>query len=494
MGGGRGGRFGSGRGVSGGRGFVGGRAPPRPQGWEAVDRSKQACVFFAQGKCTKGDACPFSHATSAAGGVSEAPMAGHPPQRTGVPEGRLEQAAVDPPLSRMSAGQNNDRPRTEPSAPERTNGVSMGSAGLPGRGGGLARASVAGRNGTGPSSNQSSNQDGSFSDGNFATGPAVVVVGASKTHVTGRNGQACAPGSLNQRQEAPGHTGIIALPDGGFVTRKRAAELQLGRDERSETKPRQTRQRDDREQARGQERKSALLSGNRGVPPGGRVSIMDRLGPAKQAPEKEPTKERIVGLVRTRPEVPGQHARKRELSRQHTPVERPVVRPVVQTPSPSLLPRSRALGSARPTRRAESGRGDNVSTSPVVRSTAVTQQQKSTALDFKIPTLDEIKSRKAKAEGAAPKAAKKWVDRPEKMSKNGQGLSANKDGKPDRVTPGSFSRAAVATEVVSPRSSVAVAGAEILIPAEVHTAPAPTVQSSLPQLDAEDMDEFSEWL
>ncbi|CAN0518840.1 unnamed protein product, partial [Ectocarpus sp. 12 AP-2014] len=53
----------SGRGMAAGRGgFGGGRGGPRSQGWETVDRSKQTCVFFVQGKCTKGDACPFSHA------------------------------------------------------------------------------------------------------------------------------------------------------------------------------------------------------------------------------------------------------------------------------------------------------------------------------------------------------------------------------------------------------------------------------------------------
>lgn len=490
MGGGRGGRFGSGRG-SGGRGFVGGRAPPRAQGWETVDRSKQACVFFAQGKCTKGDACPFSHATSAIGGVSQ-PVVGHTPERAAVAEGqvqptaadtplsRLPPAAADPPLSRIPVGHNGDRPRTEASASERTNGVSIGSTGLSSQGGALASASVAGRNGPGPSSNQ----DDAFGGGTFATGPAAAVLSTTKTHLTDRNGQTRATASLNQRQETQGHAGIIALPDGGFVTRKRAAELQLGRDERCVTKPRQSRQRNDREQGRAQERRSALLSGNRGSPPSGRVSIMDRLGPAKQATERAPTKERIVGPVRTRPEVPGQQARKRELLRQHTSVERPMV----LTPSPSLLPRSRALGSTRPTRRAEGGRGDGVSTSPVARLTTMPQQQKSTALDFKIPTLDEIKSRKAKAEGP-PEAAKKREERSEHMSKVGQGLSANKDTKPDRAASGSFSRAAVSTAVESPLISTAVASAEVHI-----SAPGPAVMSNPPQLDAEDMDEFSEWL
>lgn len=500
MGGGRGGRFGSVRGMGAGRGFVGGRASPRT-GWEAVDRSKQACVFFAQGKCTKGDACPFSHATSAAGGLSPAPVVGHAPQRAGLSRGRPQLAAADmppsrlqpatagPPLSSMTGGKNDGRPRTEASTSGRTNGVNIGSAGLSGQGGGRVSASVAGRNEPGPSSNQ----DGAYGGRTLATAPAAVVLGASKTHVAGRNGQARATASLNQRQDAPGHTGIIALPGGGFVTRKRAAELQLERDEHSETKPRRLRQRDDREQGRAQqERRSALPPGDRGMPQGGRVSIMDRLGPAKQAPEMAPTKEMIVGPVRTRPVVPVQQAPKREVPRQQTTS---FERAVVQTPSLSLMPRSRALGSARPTRRTAGGRGDGVSTSPVARLTAGKQQQKSTALDFKIPSLNEIKSRKAKAEGAAPEATKKREARAEKDCKNGQGLSARKDNKPDRAIPHSFSRAAVVTEVVSPRTSTAVANAEVRISAGVNTpAPVPAVQSNPPQLDAEDMDEFSEWL
>lgn len=480
MGGGRGGRFGTGRGMGGGRGgFGGGRGPPRAQGWETVDRSKQACVFFAQGKCTKGDACSFSHSNPAEGGVNQAPVSA--PQ--GVPGG---QVPAGPPLARMPAARDANASQTEVRAAvaEESNGVNINSAGFPGKGRGAASASVA---------VLSSNQVGAFGGG--TTGPAAVVGGAGKTsYVTGRNGQHPAS-SLDQRQETPGHTGIIALPDGGFVTRKRAAELQLGRDERSETEPRQVRQRDDREHGRAQERRPALRSGNRGVTPGGRVSIMDRLGPAKQSPERESTRARVVAPAMPRPEVPGQQVRRREEPRQHsTPVERPVLQPS----SPTPLPRSRVQSSARLTHRAESGRGDGVSASQVARPTTVAQQQKPSALDFKIPTLDEIKSRKAKAEGAAPEAAKRREGRPGNVAKGGQLYAGSTERwKHGSTTSANRSEAAVDPDVLTPHSSAPAVAAEVQTPvAEPAPAPAhaPAVQSDPPQLDAEDMDEFSEWL
>lgn len=497
IGGGRGGRFGGGRGMGVGRGGFGGRAAGRGQGWEAVDRSKQACVFFAQGKCTKGDACPFSHANPAEGSVNQAPVSGQPPQPETTPVGRLPPAAIGPPPTRMTTGHNGVVPRTEINAPAGTNGVRLGgSAGFSAQRGNPASAAAAGQNGA-----TSFDQGG----GAFAVSPAVVVGGASKA--TGGSGQARVSASSNRHQEASGHTGIIALPDGGFVTRKRAAELQLGRNEVPETDARQVRQRDGREQSRTQERRPELMAGgSRGAQPGGRVSILHRLGPAKPAPERAaperaaPTRTRAVAPTRARPEVPVLEARKREGPRQHaTPAERQVA----QDSSVSSLPRSRGLASALPTRRTESGRSDGVSTSPVARPSGLTQHQKhkkSTALDFKIPTLDEIKSRKAKAEGATKREGKS-----NDVVKSDRDYAGSKESKPDPITSASgFSHSAVVPDVPTSHSSAPAGTAEAQPPVEVQTpvpvqtpapAPAPAAHiSDPPQLDAEDMAEFSEWL
>lgn len=490
MGGGRGGRFGTGRGMGGSRGgFGGGRGAPRAQGWEPVDRSKQACVFFAQGKCTKGEACPFSHSNPAEGGYNQAPVSAPPAQPAAVPGGRLPPGSAGPPLTRMPRAQDGDAPHTEGKAAGAvgTNGVTASSAGFSVKGRGLASASVAERNGAG----LSSNPVGAFSGG--TTGPAALAGGAGKaSYAAGRNGQqARVPAQSDQRQETPGHTGIIALPDGGFVTRKRAAELQLGRDERSATEPRQVRQRDGREHNGAQERSPALRTGNGGgVTPGGRVPIRDRLGPAKQSPERASARARVVAPARPRPEVAGQPVRKREEPRQHTTY---VERPVLQTSSPPPMPRSRVQTSVRLTRRTESGRGDGVSALKATRSTAATQQQhKSSALDFKIPTLDEIKSRKAKAEAAAPPAAKRREARPEIMAEGAQGYPRSKEREPDTTTSANQSEAAAVPEAPVPHSSAQAVAAEVQTPV-VEPAPA-AVQSNPPQLDAEDMDEFSEWL
>lgn len=495
MGGGRGSRFGTGRGMGGGwGGFGGGRGPPRPQGWETVDRSMQACVFFAQGKCTKGEACPFSHSKPTEGGYNQAPVSAPASQPLAAPGGRLQPVPAGPPLARTPATRDGDAhaPQTEVTAPAavRTNGVIISSAGFSGGGRGLASASVTERNG-----GLSSSQGSAFGGG--TTGPAAVVGGAGPTsYMTGRTGQqARVPVSLDKRQDTPGQAGIIALPDGGFVTRKRAAELQLGRDEDSAAEPRQVRQRDGREHGRAQERRPALRLGNGSATPGGRVSIMDRLGPAKQSPERASARARVVAPTRPRPEVPRQPVRKREEPRQHTT---PVERPVLQTSSPSLLPTSRVQSSVRLTRRTESGRGDGASQAS--RPTAGTQRQKSSGLDFKIPTLDEIKSRKAKAEAAAPEAAKRREMRAGTTAKGSPGYADSKEREPDTTTVANQSIAAIVSDPLTSRSSAPAAAAEVQTPVvepapAAFLAPAPTpAQSDPPQLDAEDMDEFSEWL
>lgn len=471
MSGGRGGRFGGGRGMAAGRGgFGGGRGGPRSQGWETVDRSKQTCVFFVQGKCTKGDACPFSHAIPSEGGVSQAAEANHPPQRAAVPVGRPQPPAMDSSPAPVPAARNDSVPQTKTSASEASRGGETEAMGIPGQSLASVRVSGAGRE----EARSFSRRVGAFGDGASKADPALAVASAGMTYVTARNGQAHATSSSDQRQGAPG---IIVLPDGGLVTRKRAAELQLRKDERGDAEARNVRQRDGREQGRAQERRPT--SGSRGVLPVGRVPILDRLGPVTQASDTAPTTERIVAPARIRREAPTLQARKREEPRPHvTPVERPGLQPS----SSSSLPRSRVMASALPTRRTGGGRGaDGDSTSAIARPAEVAQR-KSSALDFKIPTLDEIKSRKAKAEVAAPRVA----------TKRDQALSASNGEKPMTATPAA--PAAVEEAPTSPNSVVATTvGVQPSLPLPAP-APTPTVQSDPPQLDAEDMDEFSEWL
>ncbi|CAN0253445.1 unnamed protein product [Scytosiphon promiscuus] len=470
MGGGRGGRFGGGRGMGGGRGgFGGGRGPTRAQGWEAVDRSKQACVFFAQGKCTKGDACPFSHATPTQGSVGQAPVSGQPVQRTGIPDGRLPPATAGASRAAGSAGRNGDSLQAGTSALEVVTGETRRTAGFSVQSAPHSHNPPAGRDG----------QPISQKDDAAANGvPTIVVVkGAEKTYPYRRNGQAARVADpLEERKETPGRTGIIALPDGGFVTRKRAAELQLGRDERRETSPRQVRQRDDRGVVRPQERRSTS-SGNRGAPSGSRVSIMDRLGPAKQVLDVTSTRGKVPsGPVGNRAEVPRLQARSQEEGRRHsTPVERPPA----QTSSPPSLPKSRGLASARPTRHTEGGRSGGGNTSIVSRPASA--QRKSPSLDFKITTLGEIKSRKAKAGGGTASEAAKKED-------TGPGKKMERVRRPSSI------------KADAPLSGGVVrATTQEALPDEVQrdvpaSTPTPVVQSDPPQLDAEDMDEFSEWL
>lgn len=472
MGGGRGGRFGGGRGMAAGRGgFGGGRGGPRSQGWETVDRSKQTCVFFVQGKCTKGDACPFSHAIPSEGGVSQAAEANHPPQSAVVPEGRPQPPAMDSSPAPVPAARKDSVQQTKTSASEATQGGVMNAMRIPGQSSASVRVSGTGREEAG----SFPRRVGAFGDGASKADPTLAVASAGKAYVTARNGQARATSSSDQRQEAPG---IIVLPDGGLVTRKRAAELQLRKDERGDAGARNVRQLDGREQGRAQERRP-VASGSRGVLPVGRVPILDRLGPMKQASDTGPTTERIVAPARIRREAPTLQARKREEPRPHIA---PVERPGLQPSSSSSLPRSRVMASALPTRRTGAGwGGDSDSTSAIARPAAMAQR-KSSALDFKIPTLDEIKSRKAKAEVVAPRVA----------TKRDQTLSASNGEKPMTATPAA--PAAVEEAPTAPNSVVSTTVGEqpsLPLPAP---APTPTVQSDPPQLDAEDMDEFSEWL
>lgn len=99
-------------------------------------------------------------------------------------------------------------------------------------------------------------------------------------------------------------------------------------------------------------------------------------------------------------------------------------------------------------------------------------------LDFKITSLGEIKSRKAKAEvaearGAALREAQKAGVKPQ----SGKGLATVKGNSFEEATNVAFTT--VAKEVPTPAPT---------------PAPVPAVPVDPPQLDAEDMDEFSEWL
>ncbi|CAM9199301.1 unnamed protein product [Laminaria digitata] len=484
-GGARGGRFATGRGMGGGRGaFAGGRGGLRPQAWEAVDRSKQSCVFFAQGKCAKGDACPFSHGTPAEGGNHQEADPVNPAQRAAVPDGRVR-AGPGQPFARGPAGRDDTLPQSEQLGSDRTNGAIIDRPSHATHGEDLPRTSAVRRSEPEPPRHQ----DSKFRGAPLSTGPPAVFGAGGKAFrdlFQGRHDQARTATPLQQREKAPSQAGIIALSDGGFVTRKRAAELQLLKDDHSGAEPRRVRPRDGREQVRAQEPRPGMPE-SRAAPPGGKLSILDRLGPVKQAPASAPARERAVGPVQTRPDVPGPPFRAREEPpRQHhsEPADRP---------RNSLQPLSRpqGLGAARPTRRTEGGKGDSVSTGkglparqnvqhkPVPAKLDFKMQHKPAPakLDFKITSLGEIKSRKAKAEvtgaGVALREAQNTAGEP----KSGRGLATVKGSSFETAAASGFS-AAVTQEVQAPAPAPS----------------APAVPFDPPQLDAEDMDEFSEWL
>ena len=350
-GGARGGRFATGRGMGGGRGvFAGGRGGSRPQAWEATDRSKMPCVFFAQGKCAKGDACPFSHATPAEGSNHQEADPVNPPQRAALPDGRVRPGPGQP-FAHTPTGRDDILPQSEQLGPDRINGVGIGRPSHSGHGEDLLRTSALRRSEPEPPRHQDSKFRGAplttDSPAVFGAGGKAYVGGPSRhlpvqaavrtmkpsTETTaacsnmhrpatghqqrdlflGGHDQARTAAPLQQREKAPSQAGIIALSDGGFVTRKRAAELQLLKDDRSEAEPRRVRPRDGREQVRAQEpRPRPGMPESWAAPPGGKLSILDRLGPAKQSSASAPARERAVGPVQSRPGVPGPPFRARE--------------------------------------------------------------------------------------------------------------------------------------------------------------------------------------
>lgn len=335
--------------MGGGRGvFAGGRGGSRPQAWEAADRSKQPCVFFAQDKCVKGDACPFSHATPAEGGNHQEANPVNPPQRAAVPDARVRPGPGQP-FAHAPAGRDDTLPHTEQLGPDRTNDVGIGRPSHSGHGEDLQHTSALRRSDPGPPRHQ----DSKFRSAPLTTGSPAMFGAGGKAYVggpsrqlpvqaavrtmkpstetsaassnmhkpgtghqqrdlfQGGHDQARSASPLQQREKASSQAGIIALSDGGFVTRKRAAELQLLKDDRSEAEPRRVRPRDGRGQVRAQDPRPGM-SESRGVPPGGKLSILDRLGPAQQSPASAPARERAVGPVQSRPGIPGLPFRARE--------------------------------------------------------------------------------------------------------------------------------------------------------------------------------------
>lgn len=522
--------MGSGRGV-----FAGGRGGSRSPIWEAVDRSQQPCVFFSQGKCTKGDLCQFSHASAVESGSNRATDSSSASPRTDTPEERV-QARAEQHSARTQTTLNSGTPQTSGDGREGTNALRIGKTDSAGQVLDVARppaerrsrpSSPTERLGGPPSpaerrSGPSSQRDSAVGGVPSTMAPPLVVGGDGNTYVIGPDGpvlleavmrtmaaakgesiatssathketnvepkqhmtkshdrsyQARGAASSRLPEKAPTQSGVIALPDGGFMTRKkRAAELQLLRDDRGEKNSRLVRQRNVREQEKVQERRPGT-SENRGAPTGGRVSIMDRLGPAKQAQGRQTTTQRPVGpSARSWSVAPDHPITRKQETRQHgAPVDRS--KNNVQTSASSVLSRAQALGTARSTRWVEGGKGD-IAFSGKGLVARPTVQRKAAVLDFKIPTLGEIKSKKAKAEGTGAAATTKPEGRVAVKPNTYNGFSATQGNNGDTVTP----------KTSSPTVSKDVHDTEGALSLE------PAVQPVLPKLDAADMDEFSEWL
>ena len=499
----------------GGRSFGGGRGNSRAP-TEAVDRSKQTCVFFAQGICTKGDACQFSHATLQENGAGQAMNraigSGNEPQRTGSAE---EHILV------MPGSRNGDVPEqikvggadgigtaffgsavrgTEERPPVvRLGGASTSmhigtalgsdpfSAAPPVMIGGDGKTYVVGPDGLVPldavmRTMAATGKDTQSTPSTAPRNPATVEPQQRSTiHVRNeRSRVAVTPQSSLQaldKDKDPQKSGIITLPGGGFVTRKRAAEMQLLGEGRGGKDLRCIRQRDAREQVNQHDRLRA--EGKAAPQASGRPSIMDRLGPAKQQSVTSVTStswERVVGPKMIRPEVPAQSSRKREEPRQlSAPVDRPRDGPQVNRPSP--LSRSQALGTSRSTRRLDDGSGQGTPAGTVVTTRPTVQHKPASSLDFKISTLDEIKTRKAKAKVKAEEARTEATATARKIQ----------SGDDQTIAVGLGSSQGAEVSVVASPASV---GKEDVS----DTAPAIPVPSDVLKLEQDDMIEFRQWL
>lgn len=514
--------------MSGTRGaFTGGRGSSRAP-LEAVDRSKQSCVFFAQGKCTKGDACPFSHASPLNDATGQAVSRGIGPdneqKRAGI-QGEYTKPVSEQPFEAISIGRNDDMHE------QIKDGQANGTVAFRGAAVRSNEERAPGMQMSG--ANLSPPTDVEVGPGPFSAGPPVVIGGDGKTYVVGPEGLvpldavmrtmastskenststpsstppnpttaqphqrstlndsndrarvtvASNPSQPQTLEKASGKSGIITLPDGGFVTRKRAAKMKLLDDVYGEKDFKCVRERNAQEQSVRHERRLEKTEGRATVQAGGRPSIMDRLGPAKQPPGTATSAEKVVAPPRTRSEAPGQPAKMREEPRQpSTLVDR--LRDGSQVNRPFPLSRPKSLGTARPTRRLDESAGQTaLPRKPTVARPTVNHNTAS--LDFKVPTLDEIKSRKRKAEKARVEETAK------KTTKIGYKVGTD--------TRSADSKVAEGTDV--PSANVDRSHGDAVVPIayvareEVSDA-APTVDVSSDALQLEaDMLEFQEWL
>lgn len=434
-------------------------------------------------------------------------------------------------------------------------------------------------------------------------GSSVAPSGVSnqtKAENPSRNGQSPAPSSsssaqnlekkgdaapsLHTSEKAPSQGGVIALPDGGFITRKRAAEMHL-RDGSSESQVRHVRQRELGKHEKPRPQHVGVPESRVTAAGSSRGSIMDRLGPARptqgrsaiadraNAPSglarhtrsstfhtgktnsldaarqpqagapiegratvpastrRDPHKReegnvtvpnrirteagrreegRAVVPTRVRTEAgrreegratlptrirteTGKRDEKRQrgaapaerlklssqtptssvlpmpqtlgTARQHAAVPAERQKLSSQTPISSVLSMPQALGTTRQSRRADGGREEGGSVAKTLGNS--TTASKSSSLNFKVPTLDEIKRKKAKAARGAKKAT---------IFSAHQNIDGNRAGRP--------------------AENADVAPQEVSTPdlAKVSVSPLAAERPSGTQLHAADLDEFSEWL
>lgn len=448
MRGGVGGRFGPGRGVVGGRGMFG-RGNLRQSAWESMDRSTQPCVFFAQGKCVKGDVCQFSHAASMALAKDTTSMKSLPVDSPSKQEQTDRSGSLanmehsEEPLARISHfrdrassnvtpmrpsdGKSSDVDnsmgvrtlKTECVKPEsKKTSISVSQTGMPSR---LEGAPEMMQLAAGPPVVVGS--DGA----RYMLGPdgPVPLEAVERTMGMGHSAVTLQPahmkaisshqpedGVLSKRDEArvvaprsmeksSPQGGIIALPDGGFITRKRAAELQRSQNSNGVRELRPTSQEEEQDSALRKRRPG--VTDERGAS-GTRVSIMDRLGPAPITQSKSSVSERTVNHVHSRPDVSEPRPVARDIKRKRTvPPERRKMGP--QGTASSALSRSLALSTVRHAKVPDGPQaGHMVNLRGLDRSSTAGT---SSTLDFKVPTLEEIKNRKASAQRTGGKDPEK---------------------------------------------------------------------------------------
>lgn len=559
--------------------FAGGRGSSRAFPWEAIDRSVQHCIFFAQGKCTKGDLCPFSHACpdlGISGGAqrsTDTSSLSHLLQRTEMPT--VQESTVNT-LSGCGHSGVVDGSALSKMGPSRRH-AAFGS--IPNAGG---PPFVVGPDGAtyviGPDGPVFLDTVVRIADSGRANG-AFAVPAKPLTPVErqdsmyhgnddrGRGSAISRPsekvatkldtsGAVQPPEMALSQGGVIALPDGGFITRKRAAELQL-RDNLGEKHVRHARQRELGEHDKTRERRSGIQESSATSTGSSRGSIMDRLGPARPAQSTVPTVDtsmgsvrpaqlthgmaqaadqpsasvgtgrlttckaqpaeratgysgparlvlgkdvvndrsvgtegpttgrarpaekttgysglarlvpgrdtavdRGMGPIRNRPDTLGQLGAKRDDKRQHN--------------SSSVLSMPQALGTARQIPRLDGGRVDR--TSVYKKLDTSNTKDPSNSVNFKVPTLEEIKNRKAKADKSIAKTT------PVSLQETKKGNGGSPTARNPRFSPQEQRRASSPWASKVQDTKLAPPSPEVALP---------PVQ---PQLHAADMDEFSEWL